>query len=302
MFKKRGYLLVALAFLVLFLPSLSCFPGSSLELKLDKAPRLNEPATLTCIRLTEARDAGKHEKITLEIERIDPKTRHLIEVPLQDVLVGSSLNWEADMTGEPMEFSATIKFPYEGNWSICARSTYRYGDSDCVYVYVAEDAGAFGWLEDYAPPAECGDNPNERRPIIVGFDISKPPKLHEPLQLTWSISSIRDIPEAVGEVGFYLMKGTNRISIPAEEVLIEGDLTWNGSLKKDSPVHLSATVKLGQEGDWEIRATSSYYTEDQVPINSDCVLYLHVDKDKGRWGWTEPHQKPIQGPPPIPSR
>jgi hypothetical protein len=317
MFHKITHLLAVLVCLTLVIPALSCAEGQSpfnkrLELQLDKAPRLNEPVELNCIRRTsdfvtpgQERNAGdkpKHEKITLEIERIDPKTRLVVEVPTQDVLVGGNLDWEGDMTGKPMNFSATIKFPYEGNWRICARSTYHYDDSDCVFLNVAEDSGTFGFKEDYAPPAWCGDTPSELCPIIVEFDISKPSRLDEPFQITWGISTIRDIAEAVGEVEFYRMEGTDRISMPIEEVLIEGDLTWNGSLKKDSPIYFSATVKLPQKGDWEIRATSTYYTEEQVPINSGCVLYLHVDKDKGRWGWAESHEKPLQGPPPLPNR
>src|SRR4030042_5256260 len=126
MFRRISYLLVALVCLALIIPSLSCqwiklaayciTYKPDLELRLEKAPRLNEPVKLTCIRRTEARDSGKHEKITLEFERVDPKTYSLIKVPAQEVIVSGNLNWEGDMTGEPIEFSATIKFPYEGNW------------------------------------------------------------------------------------------------------------------------------------------------------------------------------------------
>jgi hypothetical protein len=339
MFYKVTYLLVILVCLALVVPSLSCAEGQSpvnkrLELQLDKAPRLNETVELSCLRTVSIRNASdniSYEKITLEIERIDPKTRRVVEVPPQDVLVGGSLNWEAAVKidkpnnrievspqnvlaedslnletaasrGVPLKFSATIKFPYEGNWRICASSTYRPSDSDCVFLNVAEDSGAFGSKKDYAPPVyPYPQTLSEQEPITVELDILKPPRLDEPFQITWGISTIRDISEASGEVRFYLMEGTERTSVPVEEVLIKGDVAWKGSLKKDSPLRFSATVKLPKEGDWSVLATCDSYVE-REPINAGYVLYLHVGKDKGEWGWTEPHEKPLQGPPPLPNQ
>jgi hypothetical protein len=206
------------------------------------------------------------------------------------------------MTGEPMQFSATIKFPYEGCWRIIATSTKNYGDSDMVLVQVAEDGSTFGCQKDYAPPiSHQSDIPNERWPITVEFDTARPPRLDEPFQITWGISTIRDIAEASGEVKFYHMEGTQQVSVPLEEVLVKGDVTWKGSLKKGSPLQFSATVKLPKEGDWLIGARCDSFVE-REPINANYSLALHVDKDKGRWGWTESHESKPQGPlpPPIP--
>jgi hypothetical protein len=340
MLNKTTRLLVVLVCLALVIPALSCAPGQSplnkkLELKLEKAPRLNEPVKLTCIRQTAAFvkpgqekkasdnttnkkvvsdniSAKKavsesntydptYEKITLEVQRIDPKTRHMSDVPLQEILVGSSLNWEGHMTGEPMQFSATIKFPYEGCWSINARSTKYYFDSSMIVVQVAEDGSTFGCQKDYAPyVGSYPDTPSEQHPITVELDILKPPRLNEPFQITWGISTIRDIPEASGEVKFYHMEGTEEVSVPAEEVLIEGDITWQGSLKKDSPLHFTATVKLPKEGDWRIHAIGIDHAQ-LVPRNANFSLFLHTAKDKGRWGWTESHENQYKGPPPPPA-
>lgn len=298
MFNKITCLLVILVCLALVIPSLSCFPGSSLELKLDKAPRLNEPVTLTCIRLTETRDAGKHEKITLEFERVDPKTYSVIKVPAQDMLIGGNLNWEGDMAGEPLEFSATLKFHYEGNWGIYARSTERPQDGYAIFLNVTEDSGPFGWPEDYRPrTSPSPDNSTERSPITVELDIPKPPRLNEPVQLTWSLNSIRDVDGVIAKIEFWHLEGTKGTNVPVEDMLIEGNLTWNGSLKKDSPLNFSATIKFPLEGDWDIRAHGDSYIEQQ-PINSTYPLFLHIDKDKSRWGWTEPHEIKTHGPPP----
>lgn len=325
MFKKITYLLAVIVCLALVIPSFSCAAGPSsinkgLELKLDKAPRLNEPVKLNCVRKTsdfappgqekKASDnvsqgksnlvPPKHEKITLEFERIDPKTYFVIKVPAQEVLAGGNLNWEGDMTGEPMDFSVTLKFPYEGNWGIYARSSQRPEDKDGILFNVAEGSGSFGWPKDYRPiTGPFPNRPTEQSPITVELDIPKPPRLNEPVQLIWSLNSIRDIDEVIGKVEFWHLEGTTGAKVPVEDMLIAGDLTWNGSLKKDSPLHFSATIKFPQEGDWAIQTYGDSYVEQQ-PINAGSSLFLHIDKDKSRWGWTEPHKEKYEGPPPEP--
>lgn len=346
MFHKIMNLLIVLICLALVVSSFSCAVGQSptskgLELKLDKAPHLNEPVKLICIRQTKdffppgqekkgsdnvtyenlitdnisrgeskfippgqekkISEKPKHEKITLEFERIDLKTRHLIQVPAQEVLTSGNLNWEGDMTGEPMDFSATIKFPYEGNWGIYARSTERPQDEDDIFLNVAEDSGSFGWMKNYAPMVDpFPDTPSEIWPVTVNFDIAEPPRLNEAFKVTWGISTIRDITEASGGVRFIHMEGTKEISVPVENVLINGDVTWEGSLKKDSPLQFSATVKLPEEGDWAVGAWSRSYAEEE-PIGAGSALYMHISKDKGTWGWTESHENPYKGPPPPPT-
>ncbi len=322
MFNRIIHLLVVLVCLALVIPSFSCAAGQSptnkgLELKLEKAPRLNEPVKLNCIRKTsdfvppgqekKASDnisqgksdlvPPKHEKITLEFERVDPKTYSLIKVPAKEVLVSSNLNWEGDITEQPLDFSTTVKFPYEGNWGIYARSTLDPMDNDSIFLNIAEDSSSFGWPKDYRPNTSHSFpiTPSEQWPIAVELDIPIPPRLNEPVQLTWALNSIRDIDGVISEIKFYRMEGTHRVSVPVEDLLIEGDLTWNGFLKKDSPLNFSSTVKFPREGDWEVLALADSYAEQQ-PINSASVLYLHVDKDKSRWGWTEPHEEP---PPPA---
>lgn len=317
MFRKAGYLLAVLACLLLVVPSLNCewmklasdlvTYKRPLELSLDKAPRLNEPVKLTCIRQTEMLSSGEHEKITLEFERIDPKTRWLIKVPSQEVLVGGNINWEGEITGEPMEFSATIKFSYEGNWAIYARSAYFRnpdgGPGDSIFLNVGEEASSFGSVKNYAPIVDpFPDVVTEKWPITVDFDMDKPPLLNESFQITWGISTIRDITEADGGVRFVRMEGTKQISIPVDDVLIDGDIAWKGSLKKGSPLHFTATVKIPVEGDLSIGAWCKSYVELE-PIFASFSLPIHVSKDKSIWGWTESHESKPQGPlpPPLPT-
>ncbi|MFB0556601.1 MAG: hypothetical protein ACETVW_01950, partial [Dehalococcoidia bacterium] len=260
--KKR--LLIVLACLALVISVLSCAPqpgGERLELQLEKAPRLNEPVELTCIR-TESRDIP-NEKINVQIEWIEPKRDRVVKVPPEDVLVEGDFNWEAAVTKDvPVEFSAVIKFPYEGKWRIRAVSTSPGWESDGISLYVTEDSGTFDLPKDYRPnTGPSPSTPTERWPLSVQVDIPKAPRLDEPVELTWVVNSIRDIGEVEAEIEFYRMEGTDRVEVLAQDVLVEGDLSWEGSLKKDTLVQLSATIKLPQEGDWEIHARADCYAE-----------------------------------------
>jgi len=302
MIHKKRHLLILLACVALVVSALSCAPQQGekrLELRLEKAPRLNEPVELTCIRI-EGRDIP-NEKINIDFEWIEPKRDRVVEVSPEDMLVEGDFNWEAAVKEDvPVEFSAIIKFPHEGNWRICAVSASPGWESDSVFVHVAEDSGMFGWLEDYRTPTgyPYPHTPSERAPMTVQVDISKAPRLDEPAELTWVINSIRDIAKANGEIEFHRMEGTGGMEMPAEDILVEGDLSWEGSLKKDTPIQLSAIISFPQEGDWQIVALG--HSPEQV---SGCAdgLFLHVGEEEGRFGWVEPHiKKPPPGPPPSP--
>jgi hypothetical protein len=288
MIHRVKYLLIILLCLALAISVLSCLPRGEtrLELQLEKAPRLNEPVKLICI-CRAIRDIT-NEKINVEFEWIEPKRDRVVEVPLEDVLVEGDFNWEAAVTKDiPVEFSASIKFPEEGNWKIRAVSTSPGWESDSIFLHVAEDSGMFGWQEDYRPnTGPDPDTPSEMFPMTVQADISKAPRLYEPVELTWAINSIRDIGEVEADIEFYRMEGTDRVEVPAEDVLVEGNLTWEDSLTKDVTVQLSAIIRFPVEGDWEIQAWT-YSPEQEGGANDP--LFLSVGKEKGRWGWAEPH-------------
>ncbi len=344
MIHRVKYLLIVLVCLALVIPALSCAlqPGArGLELRLEKAPCLNETVKLTCTHsirvanLLEGMTSNNishekielsYEKIELDFRRIDPKTGYWVFVQPEEILVDGNFNWEADIKidesnhrievspqdvsadgdldweavakwGVPLEFSAIVKFPHEGNWRLCTTSTSLVWDSDCVLFHVGKDSGSFDLEEDYRPnTGPYPDTPSEEFPMTVQVDIPKAPRLDEAVELTWTINSIRDIADVNGWVNFRRMEGAEEVEVPAEDILVEGDLNWEGSLKKDTPVQLSAIIRFPAEGDWEIEARARSPEQE-----GGCAdgLFLNVGKEKGRWGWVEPHEKerPLQPPP-----
>ncbi len=317
-----------------------------LELQLEKAPRLNEPVKLTCIRrldiestLRSMANRGtttgtEHEKIDIRVEHQDLKTAALDrEIPLSSILVEGNFDWEATVTvdkslnrikvspsealavdyldiksaerdGVPLVFSAIIKFPKEGNWGINAQSVYHRnpdgGPGDHVLLNVTQDGSSFGWPDDYRPYTVCRlEHPPNPAATTIDWNISKPPKLNEPVRLTWNIIAMRDIELASAEIEFRVMRGTDSVKISAEEMLINGDLQWSGSLKDGIPVELWAEIKFLEVGDWEI------YPSAQVKYEywtNTFPLYMHIGRFKSSWGWAESHETKHKGsltPPPV---
>jgi hypothetical protein len=289
MIHREKYLLIILICLALAISALSCPPRGEtrVELRLEKAPRLNEPVKLICI--CRAIRAIPNEKINVEFEWIEPKRDRVVEVPFEDVLVQGDFNWEAAVTKSvPTEFSAIIKFPHEGKWRIRAVSAGPGWESDVISLYVTEDFGTFDLPKDYRPnTGPVPYVPSEEFPMTVQVDISKAPRLDEAVELTWTINSIRDMAEVNGWVNFRQMEGTEEVDVPAEDILVEGDLNWEGSLKKDIPIQLSAIIRFPEEGDWRIQARARAPEQEGGCADS---LFLNVSAEKGRWGWAEPHE------------
>ncbi len=325
-----------------------------LELQIEKAPAVNEPVKLTCIRRLNIEGTlqgmsahnlttkTEQEKIDIRVEHQDLKTAALDrEIPLSSILVEGNFNWDAtviidkslnriqvsppdalavdyldiksaERDGVPLVFSAVIKFPKEGNWIIDAQSVYHRnpdgGPGDHVLLNITQDGSSFGWPKDYRPTnGGCYPQgfyiPNIVYCTATQLDIPKPPKLNEPVELNWSISSIRDVSGVTAEVLFKWMKGTTSLEVPSKDILVDGNLNWYGSLRENEPVDFFAIIKFPNEGDWEVSAQCRYYDKSGMPIESGCVFYMHIDKENSRWGWTESHQKKHTGvppPPPIP--
>ena len=305
MMHKTRRLLLIMTCLILLIPASGCDLSDVYEfirpvvtpwgvkLQLEKAPRLNEPVELTC-RVWTDYDI-QNENISLRIERINPKTGRVVKVTPEDILVEGDFNWEAAVSKDSVkEFSAIVKFPHVGEWRISARTTPGIPRNyDGLSLYVAEDWGEIGPQRDYRPNAyPYSPNNLGYKDPMVDMDISRLPPVDETAELTWVINSpFWDEAEVEAEVEFFWMKGTDAVKVPAKDVLVKGDLTWEGNIMVDTPVRLSAIIKLPYEGDWEIHAQADSFVENN-PIDGSFSLYLHAGKDKSWYGWAEPHDKP----------
>jgi hypothetical protein len=124
----------------------------TVELAMSKAPRLNEPAMITCI-----------------VKSVFPAPNSVaqVELPSGATLIDGNLSWQGDLEpGSPVQLSGTIKFIEEGKWTIKAFAKYIIDDNSCwgdgeyIYVTVTKDTGKFGFTTETSSSAEK----NEKSP------------------------------------------------------------------------------------------------------------------------------------------
>ena len=118
-------------------------------------------------------------------------------------------------------------------------------------------------------------------PITVQLILSKAPKLEEPADLTYKVSSVLDAPGTTAE-----------ILLPEGAVLIDGELTWIGDLEANEPVQLKATMKFVKEGNWIVEAIARRDLENGDVWADAVQIYLHITEDAGQVGF--PTQPPSE--------
>lgn len=271
-------------------------------MKLSHAPRVGETAEVT---LTIIRNFPEpiSVKAWLEFSRVDVsgsygESQKRVNVAPQEILSQGDLNWEGTATLDtPLEFRTDIKFPEEGIWEITgyiqgkgnpsrsnrvklAVQTDRAG----IYGSEAHRAGELDWMDDYSPNVAVRLD----SPVTATLNLSKPPKLNEPVELTWSIASTKDVAEAKVWIEFKLMEpgATKPIKVPGESVLVEDSLQWEGALEKGVIFSSSGTVAFPEAGDWEIVLKC----DDSENIYGCATIFLNVTEERGSWGWAESHE------------
>ena len=291
----------------------------SVNLELSHPPKVGEAAELTLTvsnyflpdRPSLEQGYGNY-KAWVECSWINTEGSYLeskreIEIPAEQIFPQGSLDWEGSLAkGDTIERRGTVRFPKEGIWEIRAYFATQKPQRWPWYrirLVVTSEKGELEWMKYFSPAIGGGSVPSYEWPLICTLDMSKAPRLGEPTELTWSVSSIRDIEEKVEVwIEFHRMQpgSWQRTTHSGESMLVEGDLEWEGTLKKDVPVSSSATVEFPEEGDWKIRLAAFNRQGSQ---SCSSGVYLNVTKEKSRWGWEEPHERKWQegDPHPVPT-
>ena len=130
-------------------------------------------------------------------------------------------------------------------------------------------------------------------PITVRLILSKAPKLGEPVDLTFIVSSILDAPGA-----------TATILLPDGAIVMDGDLEWVGDLGAKEPLTLRASMKFVDEGNWTIEAKALRELETGDVWGDAAYIYLYVTEEAGHVGFsteTPPRSSDQEAPtPPTP--
>ena len=295
-----------------------------IDLELSRAPKLGETAELTfTIMPNYLPDRGTTQyRAWIEVTYVNTtgsyqESKLKLDTPASSILAsGQSTTWDVILAeGEPVELRSTVRFSEEGIWEIMAflqrdgSERTMWGDDIRVAVYQdragiygarADQVGELAWMRDYSPNVGSRTGSSTIGQVTTTLDLSRPPRVGEPIELTWSIVSAKDVKQASVWIDFYLMTPgrAEATTIPEESILVTGDVHWEGSLQKHTPVSSSATIIFPEEGDWQIVLWRS--GTDIASLGAPTI-YLSSTEAGGRWGWVESHREETGGDHELPS-
>ncbi|MBI4303839.1 MAG: hypothetical protein HY665_05830 [Chloroflexi bacterium] len=245
----------------------------NVTLSVNGTPLVGQPVLATAIFALSER----HENASNVTARI--------VLPKGFQLVSGELEWQGNMVrGTKYELKATIKAVKAGDWRIEARAFYMPNRTD------VEGGTAYLWAVVYPDSATVSDQlPSAQgtpytvpmgHPETVTVRLERAPRLGEPIKLRLIVRSREDVTQAEAFVELHRTDRGQKMKVPLADVLVEGELAWRGSLEKDVPVVLSATVRFPMEGDWEIRGYSRLGTESKAIPQQEILL--SVGRDSGQ--------------------
>jgi hypothetical protein len=120
-----------------------------LGLDISKIPSIGEVTILSC-RIRSIVDAPDYSVQIIFAERL--KGNATQTVPGDSILVEGDLAWIGDLKkNEPVEFTAIITFPEEGEWRIRAEGDCSTNDklafADSIEMNITGDISSYGWEE-----------------------------------------------------------------------------------------------------------------------------------------------------------
>lgn len=250
------------------------------------------------------------------------EAKYAVPVPLDEVLVSGELTWEGN-TDESwsLELNGTIQLPREGVWRLTGFFSAEGWEEPFMkerWIAVTEDAaaivgtqefksGPLGYLDNFPYGHISGKRiPDERfDPVILELDISKIPRAGEEAAVTCHILSILDVPDYSVQISFKeRLEDYSILRIPGDDLLVDGNLEWEGNLEKDKPVEFSVSIKFPEDGDWEIMALGRCPTNDKLEFAD--IVKMNITGDRGYFGWgkrraiSDNFIEPAPTPPSIP--
>jgi hypothetical protein len=320
--KKIFILLLALVIILLTIPSCngtetdslpSDFRGCDMNLSLFPVPKLGETAELTFIPSRAYTQpyppiSGPEDLTNAQAwvaffyantRGSYSEARYAVPVPLEEVLVDGELSWEGNaLEDELPELHATIQLPREGVWIIIGYLSNKGWEKplgDWRFFAITEDAaammgtddfesGPLGYLANFDYGGFGKKIPDESFPVVLELDISKVPRAGEEVTLTCRIDSIINCSDYSAQIYFIRrLEDNSRLEIPGGNLLVDGDLSWEGDLKKGEPVEFSATIKFPEDGDWLVRVLGDHPTE--AALSFTDAIKMNINGEMGSFGW-----------------
>lgn len=281
--------------------------SEGMTLSLSPVPKLGETAELTSYPTAMyIEDPEGLAKAQVWVEFYYANTRgsyseakYAVPIPLEEVLVSGELAWDGNFFEDGVhELHATIQLPREGVWIIIGYLSGKGWEKPLGHrglFAVTEDAaadmntleyksGPLGYLDNFSYGRLWERAPDDHDPVVLELDISKVPSVGEEATLTCRISSIIDWEGYSAEFRFGKRGDDNRTTfMTGESLLVDGDLSWEGDLKKGKPFEFSATIKLPEDGDWMAQALGD---DPKSPGNHLAdTIKMNIAGERGSFGW-----------------
>jgi len=96
------------------------------------------------------------------------------------------------------------------------------------------------------------------------FSVSDDPILNRTVELAFTLEAMDDAPNT-----------TIKIFLPEGIELVEGNLVWNGDLKRDEKIEHKISIKVVKEGEWRIRA----WVENEKFSGFNRAFFCYIDSD-----------------------
>ena len=243
------------------------------------------------------------------------EAEHGIPIPYDEVLVSGQLAWEGNPfdINDTLNLGGTIQLPREGIWNITGYLQAEGLDNtfmektfkEEIRVAVTKDTakiikidedytGSLAYLRNFPYGQIDVRDPDEQfSPVIFRLDTSKIPGVGEETLLSCRIRSIVDTADySINIIIDKRLKDNTIHEMPIESILVEGDLAWQGELKKNEPVEFSATIAFPEEGEWQIRTEGRCSSNDK--LNFADSIKMNLTSDISYYGWDERTSEPLQ--------
>jgi hypothetical protein len=284
------------------------WPSAYINLSIPVLPKPGETADLIInLNFDTQYHPDKIEKVQVwtEFYYANPKgsyseAKRAILIPPSEVAVMGLTSWEGDMVYN-IQSNSKIRLPLEGVWQIksfFASENYETILDDIIFASLdgyAMDLRNFAGL--YNPPSYLRNFgygaqsaltlSEDKNPIILEADISKPPRVGEEAIITCRIRSLHDVPSFSAKVDAFKRKldvGMNQV--PPDKLLVQGDLSWKGDLKANQPTEFSATIKFPETGEWEVYASGNSSEREAKQMSGFAEsIHMNITNDISSYGW-----------------
>jgi hypothetical protein len=234
------------------------------------------------------------------------EAKYATRIPVEEVVVSGKSSWEGDLTSvKNIQLNCKIRLPREGVWQIMGyfsgegwkapTATWLYfGSLDGYAVDLMTYGGRYNepsYLRNFKYGQSNRISLSELRPVILEADISKLPLVGEEAIITCRIQSLYDVPDFSALFMFFkgrLDANGEGLERQPDNLLVKGDLSWQGDLKAGQTVEFSAVIKFPEARKWHLNASGDSPEREKIKwgIFADNI-YLNIANNLSSYGWEE---------------